>query len=97
MTVRIKFCIIGYPPLATNIMVKTLGDMEMSSSGEVKLSRIVRAGVKKFRYTYDFGDNWRHVIQIEKALELDPQVRYPRCVKGSRACPPEDCGGPGAA
>ena len=23
----------------------------------------------------------------------EPKVKYPRCVKGSRACPPEDCGG----
>jgi hypothetical protein len=26
-------------------------------------------------------------------LEAEPKVKYPRCVKGSRACPPEDCGG----
>ena len=47
-----------------------------------------------FRYVFDFGDNWEHVIQIEKVLEADPKVKYPRCVKGSRAGPPEDCGGP---
>jgi hypothetical protein len=69
------------------------GEMEMTSARKVKLSQIVQAGVKKFRYTYDFGDNWDHVIQVEKVLEADPQVKYPRCVKGSRACPPEDCGG----
>lgn len=70
------------------------GEMEMINAGNTKLSKVVRAGVKRFRYTYDFGDNWNHVIQIEKVLQADPQVKYPRCVKGSRACPPEDCGGP---
>lgn len=70
------------------------GELEMSSSGKITLSRIVRASVGKFRYTYDFGDNWDHVIQVEKTLEPGPGVKYPRCVKGSRACPPEDCGGP---
>lgn len=70
------------------------GEMEMISASKTKLSKVVRAGVKKFRYTYDFGDNWDHVIQVEKVLQPDPQVKYPRCVKGSRACPPEDCGGP---
>jgi hypothetical protein len=69
------------------------GEMEMTIARKVKLSQIVQAGLKKFRYTYDFGDNWDHVIQVEKVLEADPKVKYPRCVKGSRACPPEDCGG----
>jgi len=43
---------------------------------------------------YDFGDDWRHAIEIEKTLPAEEGVRYPRCVKGERACPPEDCGGP---
>ena len=48
----------------------------------------------KFLYDYDFGDGWRHVIEVEKVLPPDPKVFYPVCVKGKRSCPPEDCGGP---
>lgn len=70
------------------------GEMEMTSARKMKLSQIVQAGGKKFGYTYDFGDSWDHVIQVEKVLAAEPKVKYPRCVKGSRACPPEDCGGP---
>ena len=40
------------------------------------------------------GDNWDHTIQLEKVLPAEAGVRYPRCVAGKRACPPEDCGGP---
>ena len=47
----------------------------------------------KFSYTYDFGDGWEHTILIEKELPLTPESSYPRCIKGKRACPPEDCGG----
>ncbi len=44
-------------------------------------------------YVYDFGDNWEHRIQLEKILPREKDINYPICIKGKRACPPEDCGG----
>jgi hypothetical protein len=44
-------------------------------------------------YTYDMGDLWCHEIVIEAQIESATRVRYPRCVAGRNACPPEDCGG----
>lgn len=44
-------------------------------------------------YTYDFGDGWKHDILFEAILIADPPIKYPICVAGERACPPEDCGG----
>jgi len=44
-------------------------------------------------YLYDFGDDWEHLITIEKEMRIRPGVIYPRCVAGKNACPPEDCGG----
>jgi hypothetical protein len=69
-------------------------DMDMLSSRSIKLSQLVDVGIKKFRYIYDFGDNWEHVVTVEKTLDADPTTKYPRCTAGKRACPPEDCGGP---
>jgi hypothetical protein len=46
-----------------------------------------------FRYEYDFGDNWRHEVVIEKLLPIEAGIRYPKCIGGARACPPEDVGG----
>jgi len=45
-------------------------------------------------YNYDFGDDWRHRIDLEAIAPRDPAATYPRCVGGERACPPEDVGGP---
>jgi hypothetical protein len=44
-------------------------------------------------YTYDFGDDWHHVVAHEGVSQPEPGVDYPRCIGGARRCPPEDCGG----
>lgn len=43
-------------------------------------------------YEYDFGDSWHHELLLEKALTTTRKP-CPICTHGSRACPPEDCGG----
>lgn len=58
-----------------------------------RLSQIAPGEGARFTYQYDFGDSWDHAILVEKILEPEPDARYPRCVAGRRACPPEDCGG----
>jgi len=47
----------------------------------------------RVEYVYDFGDGWRHDILVEKIIPPEEGKRYPVCLKGKRACPPEDCGG----
>jgi pRiA4b ORF-3-like protein len=44
-------------------------------------------------YEYDFGDDWLHDILVEKILLPEKDMRYPRCLDGERAAPPEDSGG----
>lgn len=55
--------------------------------------RDVLNDTKKFKYTYDFGDGWRHQVEITNVLDHDPRMNYPVCIGGENACPPEDCGG----
>lgn len=66
----------------------------LEDSSSMRLSRLADEGVAAFEYTYDFGDCWKHTIHIEQTLAPEAGVKYPRCVAGERACPPEDCGGP---
>ena len=61
---------------------------------QVRLDSVAGEG-SKLDYTYDFGDNWRHKIVVEKVLAADAAapVTVPACIDGRRACPPEDSGG----
>ena len=47
---------------------------------------------QKFIYTYDFGDNWEHLLVVEKLLSKDASAAHPFCIEGERNCPPEDSG-----
>jgi Plasmid pRiA4b ORF-3-like protein len=62
-------------------------DMRLTVGG------IMKSGVRRFIYTYDFGDDWEHEIVIEGKRPAVDGRRYPACTAGKRNCPPEDCGG----
>lgn len=81
-----------------DIFGESYGDPEVLE-GEVLdersaiLGRLITGEKEKFHYLYDFGDSWEHEIIVEKILPVEEGTRYPVCVAGKRACPPEDCGG----
>jgi hypothetical protein len=66
---------------------------EMRDESRVRLRQIAPREKSRFVYEYDFGDGWEHTLLVEKILPPEPGVDYPRCIKGKRACPPEDVGG----
>ena len=59
----------------------------------MSLQQVVSRVKDKLIYEYDFGDSWEHELLVEKILPLEEGKRYPVCLTGKRACPPEDCGG----
>lgn len=61
--------------------------------GKTRLADVLE-GKKKFRYWYDFGDDWMHTVTIEKRLPPDAGAPPAQLLAGELACPPEDCGGP---
>lgn len=76
----------------TSQEVCEMDEMDMENEETVFLSQVLTRAKQKFMYEYDFGDSWLHEIVLEKMLPIDPQAKYPVCLAGARACPPEDCG-----
>jgi hypothetical protein len=68
-------------------------DLGRGDERRATLGQLLKRAGKRIRYTYDFGDDWEHEIVLEGVLAAEPGVRYPVCVTGNGACPPEDCGG----
>ena len=62
-------------------------------AANMRISKLAERGITSFTYTYDFGDNWRHRIEIEEISSTIPGTNYPRFVDGERRAPPEDVGG----
>ncbi len=58
-----------------------------------KLNKVLIEG-RNILYTYDFGDNWESILEIEKAEMSDLELKHPLCLAGKQAAPPEDTGGP---
>jgi hypothetical protein len=66
---------------------------DRADEASVALAQVAAAENAKIVYVYDFGDDWRHDIVVEKILPAEPGVAYPRCIAGRRAAPEEDSGG----
>ncbi len=69
-------------------------DREALDENSMRIKTLVGRRLKKFLYRYDFGDDWRHDIFIEKVRESEDTVGYPAFVDGARRGPPDDVGGP---
>jgi len=67
-------------------------DPEITAGWEVSISDFFYDVGTTFDYEYDFGDSWEHEIIHEGILLKEKGVKYPVCIGGARACPPEDCG-----
>jgi hypothetical protein len=72
-----------------------LQDIECIDSTQTMISQILPKAGKRFafKYEYDFGDSWEHEILFEGNPTAVKAKKYPLCLEGERACPPEDIGG----
>jgi hypothetical protein len=77
------------------LLYKIFDEMGFKDSRETTLSKMLPKSGERFlfEYEYDFGDCWTHEVLFEGCLRVEPGQRYPICLEGARACPPEDVGG----
>lgn len=62
---------------------------------DYRLSELLGKSGDRITYRYDFGDDWMHMVRLEKVLPYSDMLPLPLCLRGRRACPLEDIGGPG--
>jgi hypothetical protein len=68
-------------------------DLVVEDDRDVTLGDLNLAHRDRMVYDYQFGEGWRVDIRVEKTAAAAKGVRYPACIGGERAGPPEDCGG----
>lgn len=68
-------------------------DCEEPETVAATLDTVLSAGVERFIYRYDFGDNWRHTIMVCGFRVLSSNELLPKFLGGKNAAPPEDVGG----
>jgi hypothetical protein len=68
-------------------------EAEGEDSTKAKLSKLLTDTGQVLRYTYDFGDDWLHLIEVlDVSVRADPGW-IPYLVDGARRGPIEDSGG----
>ncbi len=71
----------------------SLGKFQKIDPRKIALNEFFISTNTVINYTYDFGDNWKHEIVLQKIIDPGTIVKsLPACIKGKYACPPEDCG-----
>ena len=69
------------------------GDEPWLPGWEIPMTAYFQQPGDRADYDYDFGDGWEHDVVLEQIVSRIPGKKYPICLDGARACPPEDCGG----
>ncbi len=67
-------------------------DAPVTPARDVRLASLLRRGVRRFTYLYDFGDSWEHLVEVKREIPLLPGEEVPILLAGERRCPPEDVG-----
>jgi hypothetical protein len=67
---------------------------EAQDAAMTRLGDVLREKAPPALYTYDFGDDWTHLVEVLERREMTPGEDLPAFLDGAFATPPEDIGGP---
>lgn len=72
-------------------------DPELRDEDRVRIGDVLLRRGDSMLYVYDFGDDWRHTIELEDVVPTASMETLPRCTDGRGEAPPEDSGPAGRA
>jgi Plasmid pRiA4b ORF-3-like protein len=58
-----------------------------------RIADLLKKEKDHIEYIYDFGDYWRHDIELVSLFSQEVALKKPACLDGARHCPNEDSGG----
>ena len=79
---------------ATSGRARSAQIVESEDERRIVLAEALRKPKDRLIYEYDFGDGWKHDVELEEVSAVSPHGKFPWVLSGKRACPPEDVGGP---
>jgi hypothetical protein len=68
-------------------------ELDLIDERKTWLAQVLKAEGDSMVYLYDFVDDWRHQITLEKIIPTSDGVKTPVCLGGKRRCPPDGVGG----
>jgi len=65
---------------------------DLNDESKVQLATVLEAEGDSMIYVYDFGDNWRHEVLLEKIVPANDPTKIPICLDGESSLPTRRCG-----
>ena len=74
------------------LLAESFHELKYEDTTTTLLGDILPSNSKRFKfmYEYDFGDSWDHEMLFEGCPKVESGRKYPLCIEGERACPPEE-------
>ena len=66
---------------------------DLIDESKTLLAEVMKSEGDSMTYQYDFGNDWRHEVDLTRIIPEGDVVKIPICYGGQRQCPPEGIGG----